>query len=97
MVARVVTFHRSPDRLDEVTRRFHEQVAPVMHQQAGFKGAYILVDRTSGKQLGISLWETEEAARGAMAALEEGRTRSAQELGDATPPIVEAFEVVAQL
>jgi hypothetical protein len=96
MFARVVSFQHPPERLDGVPRRLQDAVPPVMRQQAGFQNAYVLVDRASGKQLGISFWDTDEHAKAALASLDAIRTQSAQELGDRAPPTTEHFEVVVR-
>ena len=95
MFARVVTFHRRPDLLEEAVASAREEVLALMQRQAGFKGFYVLADRTSGKQIGISFWETEAAARAAAAVLDPLRDRTSRELGDTAPPTTELFEVVA--
>ena len=94
MHARVVTFQGSPEQIQQgAETRFRERVLPTLQQQAGFKGVYVLLDRARGKMLGITLWESEEAARGAMAAMEPIRTASAQEMG--APSVApEGYEVV---
>ena len=94
MHARVVMFEGAPDRVQEgAERRFRERVLPTLRQQAGFKGAYVLLNRELGKMLGITLWESEQAAQDAMQAMEPIRTASAQEMGvpSVTP---ENYEVV---
>lgn len=60
MYARVTTIQISPYRLDEAIGTLREQVAPAMQQQDGFKGYLMLVDRSTGKSLNITLWEGEE-------------------------------------
>ena len=56
MHARVVTFQGSPEQVQQgAEQRFRERVLPTLQQQAGFKGAYVLLDRTRGKLLGITL------------------------------------------
>ena len=60
MYARVTTIQISPYRLDEAIGTLREQVAPAMQQQEGFKGYLMLVDRSTGKSLNITLWEGEE-------------------------------------
>jgi quinol monooxygenase YgiN len=37
-----------------------EQTVPAAQQQEGFKGYIVLVDRSTGKGLTITLWEEEE-------------------------------------
>ena len=94
MHARVVTFQGSPEQVQQgAEQRFRERVLPTLQQQAGFKGAYVLLDRTRGKLLGITLWESEEAAHRAMVAMEPIRDASAREMG--APSVApEGYEVV---
>jgi heme-degrading monooxygenase HmoA len=94
MHARLVTFQGSPDRMQaEAGQRFRERVLPTLQQQAGFKGAYVLLNREQGKLLGLTLWESEQAARAGMQAMEPIRTASAQEMG--VPSVApEGYEVV---
>lgn len=95
MYARISTFDREPGRLDEALSRGREDILPVMRRQVGFQGFRILVDRARGRMVGISFWDTEDAAKAAAMALDAVRDRSAGELGDITPPTTELFEVVA--
>jgi heme-degrading monooxygenase HmoA len=95
MHARVVTFQGSPGQVqgEDRERHFRERVLPTLQQQAGFKGAYVLLDRQHGKMLGITLWESDEAARAAMGAMEPIRNASAQAFG--APSVApESYEVV---
>ena len=63
MYARVSVLEGSPDQLDEMLRQVREVVLPQAKQDEGFKGMIALGDRRSGKTLGITLWESEEAMR----------------------------------
>ena len=95
MHARVVTFEGSSERMqgEDAGRRFRERVLPTLQQQAGFKGAYVLFNRSRGKLLGITLWESEESAQKAMQAMDPIRAASAQEMG--APTVApEDYEVV---
>jgi hypothetical protein len=63
----------------------------------GFKGSYLLVDRKSGKMLGIALWDTEEnlqASAKIAAQLRAGVTKAA---ATTKQPTVEIYEVAVQL
>ena len=60
MHARVTTTQFSPYRLDEAIHIAREQIVPAARQQAGFKGFLMLVDRSTGKGITITLWEGEE-------------------------------------
>ena len=95
MFARVTTAQGSPDQLDQAARYIQEQVIPVGRQQRGFKGAYFLGDRQTGKVLAVTLWESEEAMRASEGAMEQSRSQSTQALG-ATMQSVERYEVIAQ-
>ena len=60
MYARVTTTQFSPYRLDESIHIAREQIVPAAQQQNGFKGYLMLVDRSTGKGITITLWEGEE-------------------------------------
>lgn len=59
MYARVTTTQFSPYRLDEAIHIAREQTVPAAQQQTGFKGYLMLVDRSTGKAITITLWEEE--------------------------------------
>jgi len=95
MLARVTIAEGSPKRIDESIRFMRETVIPEGRKTRGYKGSYLLVDRKTGKQMGIALWETEadlnvstEAAKRLRAQFV--RTASAQ------PAKVEVYEVAVQ-
>jgi heme-degrading monooxygenase HmoA len=60
MYARVVFTHVQADKEDAVIQLYNESVVPSAVQQPGFKGLLSLVDRSRGKAISITLWETEE-------------------------------------
>jgi heme-degrading monooxygenase HmoA len=78
MHARVSIFEGSPDRIDDSLRQVREQVLPRAREMDGFKGLIALGDRQSGKTLGITLWESEEAMRASEEAANRMRTESAE-------------------
>jgi heme-degrading monooxygenase HmoA len=61
MFARVTLGEALPERLDRMTREITEHVLPALRMQDGFAGAMVLADRSSGKVLAVTLWETEQA------------------------------------
>ncbi len=95
MFARVTTVQGPPDSLDEAARMIQEKVIPAIRQMRGFKDAYWMADRQSGKVIAVALWESEEALRASAAAVEQSRTQSTQAFG-ATVQSVEEYEVIAQ-
>ncbi len=68
MIARVTTAQSRPEDIDETLQFFEAIGVPSCLGVAGFKAAYFLVDRASGKWLEVSLWESKEADEEAMAA-----------------------------
>ena len=93
MHARVSIFEGgNPDQVDEMFRQVREQVLPGAKQMDGFKGLIALGDRQSGKSLGITFWESEEALRVSEEAANQMRQESAEDLGEQIAG-VERYEV----
>src|SRR3989442_1580000 len=60
MHARVTIAQRNRSEMtDEAINIFRESVMPQQKQQPGYKGTLLLVDRTTGKAIVFSLWQTE--------------------------------------
>jgi heme-degrading monooxygenase HmoA len=59
MHVRATTVQLQPDKVDEAIRIFQESVVPAAKQQAGFRGATLLVDRATGKGLSLTHWASE--------------------------------------
>jgi hypothetical protein len=92
--ARITTIGEAPpQRLDDMTHEGIEHVLPALRQQDGFSGALVLVERASGKVLGLTLWESEQA----MSTTEEAaywlRVFSAEAAGGMITD-VERYEVI---
>jgi len=90
--ARVSRFEGPPDAIDESLRQAREQVLPQAKQDEGFKGMIALGDRHSGKILGITFWESEEAMRASEEDANRLREQSA-ETGGQQIAGVERYEV----
>jgi len=93
MFARLSRFEGSPEGMDEAVRHVREQVLPQIQRQDGSKGLIALGDRQSGKVLGVTLWESEEAMRASEAEANRLREESA-EASSQTITNVERYEVV---
>jgi heme-degrading monooxygenase HmoA len=93
MYARLLRMQVKSDRIEEAARIFAENVVPGCRSQAGYRGAFFLVDRKLGECLPMTLWETEAD----MMATEENRffqTQLARFLGLFHHGLVrEAYEV----
>ena len=93
MYARVSIFEGgNPDQIDDSLQQAREHVLPRAKQMDGFKGMIALGDRHSGKTLGITFWESEEAMRASEEAANRLREESAEAGGD-TIASVERYEV----
>ena len=93
MHARMSIFEGPPDKLDEGVRHAREVILPqAKEMDPGFKGIIALTDRQSGKMLGITFWESEEALRASEEAANRLREGSA-EAGGGTVAGVERYEV----
>ena len=92
MFARMSILEGSPDQIDVGLRHVREQVLPFMQQQDGFKGFIALSDRQTGKVIGVSLWESEQAMRASEKAGDRARGDSA-EVVSASGVDVERYEV----
>jgi heme-degrading monooxygenase HmoA len=93
MHARLSTLEIDPSRIDEAVANLEEQDIPKFRQQAGFKGLTLLVDRSSGKTVGTTYWESKEDMDAAEEAGKEARERAAETGGASSAPQVERFEV----
>jgi heme-degrading monooxygenase HmoA len=92
MHARVTTIQGAPGKVDDVARQVQEQTLPRLQKLEGFKGFVALGDRQSGKLLGVSFWESEEALRANEQAVSDVRSAAA-ETADGIVAGVEEYEV----
>jgi len=90
--ARMSTLEGSPEHIDEGLRQVRENVLPQLKQQEGFEGMVALADRKTGKTLGITFWESEEALKASEEAADRLRKDSAEAMSD-TIAGVERYEV----
>lgn len=96
MFARVTMTEGSPSGIEEAIRFMRETVLPEAKKLQGFKGSYLLVDRETGKQMGIALWETEANLNASIEVANRLRSQYVQAAA-AQPPKVEVYEVAVQL
>jgi heme-degrading monooxygenase HmoA len=81
-----------PGRIDDVLRQIESEVLPVLKEQDGFKGFTVHVNRSSGKVVGTSYWESQDSMQASEEAVRGPREEAAQR-GGASSPTVEHFEV----
>ena len=96
MFARVSTLQGPADKIDEGIKAVNEQILPAAKEMRGFKGMLALADRATGKMVGITLWESEDALKESEEAANRLRADSSR-AGGADIVSVERFEVVADV
>jgi heme-degrading monooxygenase HmoA len=92
MHARVTIVEGDPSMVDNATRVVEEQVLPAARQIAGFKGVISVSDRTTGKTMTLTLWESEQAMQASEEAANRLRADTVAAIG-AREPTVERYEV----
>jgi heme-degrading monooxygenase HmoA len=92
MYARVTTIQGAPAKMDDAKGHTQEQTLSQLQEMEGFKGFVALGDRNSGKLIGVSFWESEEALRATDQAVVPVREGAAEASGG-TVVSVEEYEV----
>ncbi len=95
MFARVVMSQGEPERFEEGIRAFREIVLPELKKHEGFKQAYLLVNRQTGTSMGVSMWESEQAAQASPDMISQMYQQVKQKIGMTQEPMVENYEVAA--
>jgi heme-degrading monooxygenase HmoA len=93
MHARVTSVTGSSEGVEAAISSFRDGVVPFVREQDGGEGALLLVDRATGRVLGISLWRDEEAMRASEEQANALRAQVAEQVGTASEPSVERYEV----
>ncbi len=93
MYARVSTIQGPAEQLDQGLDRMTTEILPKV-KQLGAQGVISLADRTSGKSLTITLWDTEEDLRQSEEQANQLRRQAAEGIGSSSEPQVERYEVV---
>jgi heme-degrading monooxygenase HmoA len=93
MYARVGKYEIPPHAAEEAIRGFAD--LPI-EELEGFSGAYLLVDRKSGKSLTITLWESEEALEKSVERANQMRAQVTQSVGGQTTDVAHYEVAVAK-
>ena len=96
MFARLMIAPMKMDKMDETIAVYEGSILPAAKSQKGYRGAYLLTDRKTGKIISISLWGSEEEA---IANEQSGYLQ--EQVGKmkeflAAPPVREGYEVSIQ-
>lgn len=90
---RVTEIDGSPEQVDAMLDHVRDSVIPGVKEMAGSKGFITLVNRDSGKAIGISLWESRDAMVDARPRASQLRSDSAQAGGGDVSDVSE-YEIV---
>ena len=94
MFARVTVVQVSPEKIEQGADSFNSQVLPAAKAVDGYKTAFLLGDRNTGKVIGITMWDSEDARRRGGEAVDAARAAAIEAMGGTVPP-VEEYEVLA--
>ena len=95
MVARIGTWQGTDEELDRWIDRSREQVKPRIAEDPGLVAAYWLVDRSAGKGLIVTLWESEASMRASEQARRERQAAMTTNTGAAVT--TDRYEVIDSL
>jgi heme-degrading monooxygenase HmoA len=88
--ARATTYRGSPEQVQEAIVHYQEGI-PSIREISGNRGAFLLVDRSVGKGVGVTLWESEEAMQASRKRADELRQQAREPGGEIDP--VDEYEV----
>jgi heme-degrading monooxygenase HmoA len=88
MYARSTTMRGNPGAVDVLIANVREEISPMVTQLDGFVGLSLLVDRSTGRCIATTAWETEEAMHASAEPIRPVRERVA-EIAGATPEVQE--------
>ena len=93
MYLRLTRGRFDPSRIDEVTR-LNQEVRAALERLPGYQGGQIGIDRTAGRLMAVTTWDTEEHARFSRETLGDVLTRMQAVGSQLEPP--EVYEVTAE-
>ncbi len=91
MHARVSTFQIDLADEAQVAQIFREAIP---RGYSGFQGAWLLLERTTGQAMTLSLWDSEDAAQASVPALQQAFQKAGALIKG--QPTRSAYDVVAQ-
>jgi len=91
--ARVSTLQIDPGRIDDVVGQLEERDVPSFQELDGFRGFTLFANRSDGKVITTSYWDSMEQMDAAEESVKDARRRAAETGGATSEPQVERFEV----
>jgi len=97
MFARLTTIRMKGDRQEEFVKTYEERVIPAARLQKGYRGAYLLTDRTTNKGILFTLWDSEEdAIANERSSYYQEQIEKFARLIFSAPPVREGYDVSLQ-
>src|SRR5690349_13126353 len=87
MFTRTTATTADPSAIDEGIRYVRDEVMPALERYDGYVGLSMLVDRSSGRCIVTSAWQSEDAMRATTDAAQELRDRAVETLGGGRPDL----------
>lgn len=87
----------SPDQVDNAIKVINERAVPGAKQIPGLVAAYWCMDRSAGKGITLTVYESEDSLKASEEIARELRERSVAEIPGAQIVSVENYEVVGQV
>jgi heme-degrading monooxygenase HmoA len=96
MYARVTHVQTQPDKIDEAVSIYRDSVVAALKVQKGYRATYMLSDRTTGKGMSVTIWESLEDLQASESSgfYNEQVSKFAPLL--TAPPVREIYEVGVQ-
>jgi hypothetical protein len=95
MYVRISTIEGDPGKIEDAVLVINEKVIPTLEGVKGFTAANFMVDRSTGKLVGVAFWDDESALEGSVEAVNPIRSAVADAMGGKVTS-VEPYELVAQ-
>lgn len=93
MYARTTTVEAMPSSIDAGIAYVRDQVMPLLEGLDGHIGLSLLADRSSGRCIITSAWESEDDMRASGPLVQEVRNRAVEIFGDQGSPTVDQWEI----
>ena len=93
MHARMTIVETEPEEGDSFLSVLEQQVLPQARLWEGYKGVISLIDRSTGKIVTLTMWESEEAMRASDESADRLRSNAVSDVGVSQAPTVERYEV----
>jgi heme-degrading monooxygenase HmoA len=90
---RVADAHVPPDKIDDLVRFVREQALPTLQAQQGFRAALTAVNRTSGRSISVSVWDSAANREASESAIAPVRSQAIGMAG-AQPATVSRYDVL---